>query len=803
MSLSFLLLLTFLLYTPSLSTPQQLHLSSFSISDSPWSPDKNQILVSLNSTFAAGFRPVPSSPALYTFDIWYLNISDNTTVWSVNEKSPVNRSSSLFITPSGTLFLNGFAGKNLWLPSAVGKPNTTRLVLGDDGNLVFGNWMSFSYPTDTILPNQIMNGTRLVSKNGKFMFRNSKDLILFPSEVYWFNHDAIRMLNSSGMLVTENGNSLEATDFGATHLRRLKLDDDGNLRIYSLDPGSDTWTVVWEAVLGLCTIPGKCGPDYICMSNKSTSTYCVCPPGFRRVRSAGSGEEVCERKIPLTSGEGSKFLRLDYVNFSTGSNQTDLKAPNFKSCESRCLANPKCLGFAIKFDGQRFCIHHLDRLINGYWSPGPRVMFLRVSESETDVSNFTGMTSMLDTSCPVRISLPLPPKNSKTETRNLAIICTLFSLELVIGVISFWAFIKTYIRYHMAWTLGLEFLPSGGPKRFTYAELKAATNDFSNIVGQGGFGTVYKGELQDRRVVAVKRLKDVSGGEAEFWAEVTIIARMHHLNLVRLWGFCAEKGKRMLVYEFIPNGSLDKFLFPSELDESRPILDWSIRYRIAIGVARAIAYLHEECLEWVLHRDIKPENILIGDDFCPKVSDFGLAKQMKKEEKVSISRVQGTRGYMAPEWLKAEPVTAKADVYSFGMVLLELVTGTRNSEFRRTTVGSEEWYLPMWAFEKVYKEMTVDELLDGRIKGCYESEIHFDMVDRMVKTAMWCLQDQAEKRPSMGKVAKMLEGTVEITEPGMPVFCYGGMSSWSKTSRGMFSIGSSESPAVALLSGCA
>ncbi|CAI0457367.1 unnamed protein product [Linum tenue] len=315
----------------------------------------------------------------------------------------------------------------------------------------------------------------------------------------------------------------------------------------------------------------------------------------------------------------------------------------------------------------------------------------------------------------------------------------------------------------MAQTLGLELLPAGGPRRFTYAELKLATGDFSKAIGRGGFGDVYRGELPDKRVVAVKCLKNVAGGDAEFWAEVTIIARMHHLNLVRLWGFCAEKGQRILVYEYVPNGSLDRYLFPA--DGKKPMLDWGVRYRIALGVARSIAYLHEECLEWVLHCDIKPENILLGEDFCPKISDFGLAKLRKKEDMVSMSRIRGTRGYMAPEWIKSDPITPKADVYSFGMVLLEIVTGSRNFEMQGSLMDSEDWYFPRWAFEKVFKESKVEDILDRQ-------KVHFEMVDRMVKTAMWCLQDKPEMRPSMGKVAKMLEGTVEIIEPTKPTIFF-------------------------------
>lgn len=775
-------------------------LSAFSASDSPWGPlsNKNLTLVSPNSLFAAGFLPLPTSPNLFNFSIWYQNISaGNAVVWSANPiDSPLGPSATLSITAAGALRLlnsssSSSSGENLWPGINASHPNTS-LVLRNDGNLIYGDWQSFRFPTDTVLPNQSINNVELLSNNGKFIFTNSTELVFNRTEVYQRWDNAFQNLDSDGKMTQANG-AFIVSDFGLNRSRRLSLDNDGNLRIYSFDPSTAHWTVVWQQLYELCQVHGSCGPNAICVSDGSTSSsYCVCPPGFKP---PGNGvnvirDEGCERKIPLS--KNTQFLKLDYVNFTGGSNNSNWPATNFSVCESRCLTRPSCEGFMFKYDGTGYCVLQLDRLLYGYWSPGSETaMFLRVDITERDRSNFTGMTELLETTCPVQISLPLPPQESNATTRNIVIICTLFAAELISGMLFFWAFIKKYIKYRdMARTLGLEFLPAGGPKRFSYAELKAATKDFSDLIGRGGFGDVYRGELTDQRVVAVKCLKHVhvAGGDAEFWAEVTIIARMHHLNLVRLWGFCAEKGQRILVYEYVPNGSLDKYLFrpgrvlSSDQDssssgvpvenEQKPILDWGIRYRIALGVARSIAYLHEECLEWVLHCDIKPENILLGDDFCPKISDFGLAKLKKKEDMVTISRMQGTRGYMAPEWAKAEQITPKADVYSFGMVLLELVSGVRSSEIQGSMIESEDWYLPRWAFDKVFKEMNVEDILDRQIKHCYDSKAHFDTVNRMVKTAMWCLQDRPEMRPSMGKVAKMLEGTVDITEPKKPTIFF-------------------------------
>lgn len=610
------------------------------------------------------------------------------------------------------------------------------------------------------------------------------------SDSYWINsnNQTFLILTDSGLIQFEGNNQHYASDFGDVKLRRLTLDDDGNLRLYSYDNESNQWTIVWQALFQLCYVHGVCGENSICMYDASNlSTSCLCPPGYRQ-----GVNNSCVLKTPIRDLGRSKFLRLDFVNYTGGLNQTDIKTTNFTTCEAHCLADARCLGFMFKYDGTNYCVLQLGRMVNGYWSPGAvSAMFLRVDESETDVSTFTGMTNMMETMCPVTISLPVPPKESQTTTRNLVIICTLFAAELFSGVFFFWTFLKKYTKYRdMARTFGLEVMPAGGPKRFSYVELKDATNNFSNLIGRGGFGVVHMGKLGDGRVVAVKSLKNIAGGDADFWAEVTIIARMHHLNLVRLWGFCAEKGRRILVYEYVPNGSLDEFLFQNvglesesvEEDQdsgvvsvgskNKPILDWNIRYRIALGVARAIAYLHEECLEWVLHCDIKPENILLGEDFCPKVSDFGLAKLKKKEDMISVSRMRGTPGYMAPEWTRPDQITSKADVYSYGLVLLEIVSGSRNFSQLDSKVESDQWFFPRWAFDKVFREMNVEDILDHRIKHKYDSRAHFDMINRMVKTAMWCLQDRPELRPSMGKVAKMLEGTIEITEPKKPTIFY-------------------------------
>lgn len=202
-------------------------------------------------------------------------------------------------------------------------------------------------------------------------------------------------------------------------------------------------------------------------------------------------------------------------------------------------------------------------------------------------------------------------------------------------------------------------------------------------------------------------------------------------------------------------------------------MDWSSRYRIAVGVARAIAYLHEECFEWVLHRDIKPENILLDESFCPKIADFGLAKLVDREQSLSVSNIRGTPGYLALEyWMqKTEAISAKADVYSFGIVLLQIVSGRRNICFSQSAVEGEQWFFPKKAFDWVVLERNVEEVVDRSIlSGVKNDSLQMEAIRRMVKTAFWCIQSRPDERPSMGKVAKMLQGTLEVPQPPQPDF---------------------------------
>ncbi|GAU51137.1 hypothetical protein TSUD_300700 [Trifolium subterraneum] len=290
------------------------------------------------------------------------------------------------------------------------------------------------------------------------------------------------------------------------------------------------------------------------------------------------------------------------------------------------------------------------------------------------------------------------------------------------------------------------------PIRFSGLELRIATDKYSNLLGSGGFGTVYKGIVSNGTMVAVKVLRGSSGKkiDEQFTAEVRTIGRIHHINLVRLYGFCFERNLIALVYEYMGNGSLDRYLF-----DDKKALGYEKLHEIAIGTARGIAYLHDECQQRIIHYDIKPENILLDKNFNPKVADFGLAILCNRENThITMTRGRGTPGYAAPELWMPFPITHKCDVYSFGMLLFEIVGRRRNLDTKNT--GSQEWF-PIWVWKKFDAG-----LLEEAMIVCGIEEKNKEIAERMVKIALCCVQYRPELRPIMSVVVKMLEGALEI-----------------------------------------
>ncbi|GMH15854.1 hypothetical protein Nepgr_017695 [Nepenthes gracilis] len=291
---------------------------------------------------------------------------------------------------------------------------------------------------------------------------------------------------------------------------------------------------------------------------------------------------------------------------------------------------------------------------------------------------------------------------------------------------------------------------------FSYNELRAATDNFhlTNKIGRGGFGTVYKGILKGGVQVAVKTLSAESKqGVREFLTEIKIIANVRHPNLVALIGCCAEGDNRILVYEYIENRSLDRVLLGRNSDQVK--LQWERRSAICLGTARGLTYLHEELVPRIVHRDIKASNILLDNDFLPKIGDFGLAKLFPDNITHISTRIAGTIGYLAPEYALGGHLTTKADIYSFGVLILEVVSGRSSSNPRW---GRNHKLLLQWAWE-LYEEGSVLELVDPVLKNYPEEE-----VVRYITVALFCTQAAANRRPPMSKVVEMLLRTTQLNE---------------------------------------
>ncbi|PIN17590.1 Serine/threonine protein kinase [Handroanthus impetiginosus] len=294
---------------------------------------------------------------------------------------------------------------------------------------------------------------------------------------------------------------------------------------------------------------------------------------------------------------------------------------------------------------------------------------------------------------------------------------------------------------------------------FTYEELAMATDGFSNanLLGQGGFGYVHRGVLPNGKEVAVKQLKAGSGqGEREFQAEVEIISRVHHKHLVSLVGYCITGTQRMLVYEFVPNNTLEFHLH----GKGRPVMDWPTRLKIALGAAKGLAYLHEDCHPKIIHRDIKAANILLDFNFEAKVADFGLAKFSSDAHTHVSTRVMGTFGYMAPEYASSGKLTDKSDVFSFGVMLLELITGRRPVDTNQSFIDDSlvDWARPL--LTRALEDGNFDTLIDKRLINDHN---HNEMA-RMVACAAACVRHSARRRPRMSQVVRALEGDVSLSD---------------------------------------
>ncbi|KAH0653821.1 hypothetical protein KY289_031499 [Solanum tuberosum] len=324
---------------------------------------------------------------------------------------------------------------------------------------------------------------------------------------------------------------------------------------------------------------------------------------------------------------------------------------------------------------------------------------------------------------------------------------------IMLSIIAFFVIFKkkTKDSRKVGGFLDLEPIFPGMLTRFSYNELRIITEDFSRKLGEGGFGSVYEGTLSNGTKIAVKRLDSLGHVMESFLTEVNIVGGIHHVNLVKLIGFCAEKTQRLLIYEHMINGSLDRWIYHKNEENG---LRWHTRQRIITDIAKGLAYLHDKCSQKIIHLDIKPQNILLDKNFNAKISDFGLSKLIDKDESKVVTRMRGTPGYLTPEWLRSV-ITEKVDVYAFGIVLLELLCGRKNLD---RSQADEDVHL-LCVFERKSEQQQLMDIVDKRNE---HMQIHKEAVTEMMSIAAWCLQGDFTKRPSMSLVVKALEGLVSV-----------------------------------------
>ncbi|TKY74733.1 G-type lectin S-receptor serine/threonine-protein kinase SD2-5 [Spatholobus suberectus] len=728
-----------------------------------WIDREGRFLVSNEGQFAFGFVTTGNDSTEFLLSI--IHVATSKVVWTANRALPVANSDNFVFDDKGNAFLQK-DGTVVWSTNTSGK-GVSSMELRDTGNLVLlGSdnstviWQSFSHPTDTLLPTQeFLEGMKLISdpnpNNLTYVLEiESGNVVLTAGfqtpQPYWtMQKDNRKVTNKDGDEVASaniSENSWRFYDKGKSLLWQF---------IFSSDPGTNA---SWIAVLGSdgfitfsnlgsagsnsasetipqdpCGTPEPCDPYNICTGDQRCSCPSVipsCKPGFD---SPCGGDS--QKSIELVKADDG----LDYfaLQFLQPFSKTDLAG-----CQTSCRGNCSCL--ALFFHGSSGNCFLLDS-VGSFEKPDSDSGYVSYIKVSRDQGTGTGSGG----------------SGSGNKHTIVIVVIVLLTLLLICGLV--FAGVRCHRKKQRLPESPREgseednFLENlaGMPIRFSYKDLQTATNNFIVKLGQGGFGSVYKGVLPDGTQVAVKKLEGIGQGKKEFRAEVSIIGSIHHLHLVRLKGFCADGTHRLLAYEYMPNGSLDKWIFKKNKGEF--LLDWDTRFNIALGTAKGLAYLHEDCDSKIVHCDIKPENVLLDDHFMAKVSDFGLAKLMNREQSHVFTTLRGTRGYLAPEWITNYAISEKSDVYSYGMVLLEIIGGRKNFDATET---SEKSHFPTFAFKMME---------EGKLRDIFDSELRIDENDDRlqcaIKVALWCIQEDMSMRPSMTRVVQMLEGLCTVPKP--------------------------------------
>ncbi|KAJ9554113.1 hypothetical protein OSB04_018158 [Centaurea solstitialis] len=739
--------------------------------------------LSPSGRYAFGFYPQTSG---YAVGVYLTRIPEKTVVWTASrENLPLSNNSTLSFTTDGSLIVEQSPGQRIDITGGT-TIGASLASMQDSGNFViYGSdratvvWQTFDHPTDTLLAGQkLVAGQMLFSSVSesndsigifKLFMQTDGHLMQYPNvgtpdtlqSSYWASNtfgegpNVTLNLDTDGFLyllknsrffirnLTQGGFPRSEND-----IYGMKIDVDGIFRVYHHDLRSKNGsTVIWASSADKCAGKGLCGRNGYCVVTNDVAG-CECLPGFKFV-DPKSWSLGCKRNYSTVNscnvrdGVNSSFQMATLNNIAKWEDAAYAipEASTQEDCSSACLND--CICEVAVFTGRECKLQKLP------------LRYIQVKDGESNV----GLIKV-DPSHPTNHT---PSIHIKKERRPKILVTGVSLISFALMIILLFSGVALY-RAYKVWTSrkisenvnNVQLFDDVGPRAFSYAELERATDSFKEELGRGSFGIVYKGDIDgSNKAIAVKKLKEelAQEGEREFQTEMKVIGRTHHRNLVRLLGYCCEGPERLLVMEYMTKGSLADILFKCK--ESKPC--WEERIRMAVDIARGIQYLHEECEMVIIHCDIKPQNILMDEYGRAKISDFGLAKLLERDQTKTFTFIRGTRGYVAPEWHKKLPVTVKVDVYSFGIVLLEILCCRRHVEnsFSANEAILEEWVLECYEKDELWR-LVNDEDVDKR------------EMEEMVRIGVWCIQEEPSLRPSIKKVLLMLQGIVEIPLPPNP-----------------------------------
>ncbi|KAJ4843020.1 hypothetical protein Tsubulata_005406 [Turnera subulata] len=756
-------------------------------------------LVSSDGMFELGFFSPGSSKNRY-LGIWYSNIPVQTVIWVANRDVPLtNSSGNLKVTPQGVLVLLNHNGTIIWSTNASRPARNPVAMLLDSGNLVVKDegdnnpenflWQSFDYPTDTEMA-EMKFGKNLVTGLDRYYqswkspddpARGNITYRLDPSgypEIYVIRDSRIMYRSGpwNGMRFSGTPhlkpNPVFTFDFvfndeeiyyiyrmvNKSTRSRLLVSPAGDIQRFMWIERTSSWLLYSTANTDNCERYKLCGAFGSCDINNSP--VCSCLKGFvpknPRAWNMVDWSDGCVRKTKLNcSGDG--FIKYSGMKLPETRNSWYSRTMTLEECRDMCLKNCSCTAYA-NLDargGGSGCLLWFDELIDiRIFIENEPDIYIRVAASDLD-GNGDEKTDSKDA----------------IRRRTWIILSSVLSAGFLLLALAFIFYICRRRQQKDGKMGGIPETTSDSKSKeddlelplFDLATLASATNNFSNTnkLGQGGFGPVYKGTLKNGQEIAVKRLsKNSRQGIGEFKNEVKHIVKLQHRNLVKLLGCCIEADEKMLVYEFMPNKSLDFFIF----DETQgKLLDWPMRYSIINGVARGILYLHQDSRLRIVHRDLKASNVLLDYEMNPKISDFGLARSFGENvTEANTNKVVGTYGYISPEYAMDGLYSIKSDVFSFGVLVLEIVSGKRNRGFHHP-----EHHLNLLghAWRLFTEGRTLELVAESLVESC-----DFTKVVRSIHIGLLCVQEIPEDRPSMSNVVLMMGSEGALPVPKQPGF---------------------------------